>query len=182
MSNRFSPGSKYLQARAEALIRQVVEEEETVPKEEEVTVIREDTPAPTMVTTRMEEEEEQEDLETIEEATIETEATEESAASTLIKDLQDQLEKELERHNGTVRYHQGRIKDEEARHYKVQQDLEAKLLQALRDSESIQEDGDYWLNNKPVPKNRPGTRKPTSDEKTLIRARVKREYLRSQGR
>jgi hypothetical protein len=155
MKHRFSPGSKYLQARADALVQE----------------------ANTMGVTEMEEE----DLETIEEATIETEATEESTASTiLIKDLQDQWKKELKRHSGSISYYKNRIKEEETRHYKVQQDLEAKLLQALKDSESTQVDGDYWLNNKPVPKKKPKAKKPTSDEKILIRARVKKDFLKSQ--
>ena len=121
------------------------------------------------------------DLETIEEATIETEVTEatESTASIAIQALQSQLEEELKRHNNTVKYYQQRVKDEKDRHSKAQQELEAKLLQAIAQAGSSVVDGDYWLNNTVIPEETTKARKPTRKEKTLIRAKVKQDYLKA---
>ena len=117
-----------------------------------------------------------EGLETVEEATVETE--ESTTATTEVQDLQHQLEQELKRHDDTLKYYQQRIKDEQGWHSKVQQELEAKLLQALAESESTQADGDYWLNNRVIPEATVSTKKLTSTEKTLIRAKVKKDYYK----
>jgi len=56
--------------------------------------------------------------------------------------------------------------------------LEARLLQAIAQAEDSTADNDYWLNNRKIPK-KEEPRKPTKEEKTLIRSRVKKAYTAS---
>jgi len=71
-----------------------------------------------------------------------------------------------------------RVEEEEERHSKQHQLLEAKLLQAIAQTEGSITDSDHWLNNRKIPK-KVKPRKPAKEEKTLIRSRVKKAYATS---
>jgi len=85
---------------------------------------------------------------------------------------------EDKRHFDTVAYFKNREKEEEERHSKQHQLLEARLLQAIAQTEGSTADSDYWLNNRKIPK-KEEPRKLTKEEKTLIRSRVKKAYTAS---
>jgi len=109
--------------------------------------------------------------------------TEEATASSeevnqLIQQIQQELEEETKRHDNTLAYFKLRVKEEEERHSKQHWFLEARLLQAIAQTEGSTADSDYWLNNRKIPK-KEEPRKPTKEEKTLIRSRVKKAYTAS---
>jgi len=98
-----------------------------------------------------------------------------SEVNQLIQQVQQELEVEDKRHYNTLAYYKSRIQEEEEKHSKQHQLLEAKLLQAITQTEGSTADSDYWLNNKKIPK-KEKPKKPTKEEKTLIRYRVKKAY------
>jgi len=98
-----------------------------------------------------------------------------SEVNQLIQQVQQELEVEDKRHYNTLAYYKSRIQEEEEKHSKHHQLLEAKLLQAITQTEGSTADSDYWLNNKKIPK-KEKPKKPTKEEKTLIRYRVKKAY------
>jgi len=67
------------------------------------------------------------------------------------------------------------VQEEEERHNKQHRLLEAKLLQAIAQTEGSTADSDYWLNSRKIPK-KEKPRKPAKEEKTLIRSRVKKAF------
>jgi len=91
--------------------------------------------------------------------------------------IQQQLEKEINRHDNTLEYYKQRVKDKKERHYQQQRELEAKLLEAIAKEEDSKADDSYWLNNRPIPKSRTvEPKKLTKADKTLIRSQVKKAY------
>jgi len=105
------------------------------------------------------------------------ETDESTTTSSEVNQLTQQVQQELEgkdkRHYNTLAYYKFRIQEEEEKHSKQHWLLEAKLLQAIAQTEGSTADSDYWLNNKKIPK-KEKPRKPIKEEKTLIRSRVKK--------
>jgi len=96
----------------------------------------------------------------------------------LIQQIQQELTVEDKRNLDTLAYFKQRIQDEEERHSKQHRLLEARLLQAITQTEGSTADSDCWLNNRKIPK-KEEPRKLTKEEKTLIRSRVKKAYTAS---
>jgi len=117
-------------------------------------------------------------LEPIDETDESTTTTTSSEVNQLIQQVQQELEVEDKRHYNTLAYYKSRIQEEEEKHSKQHGLLEAKLLQAIAQTEGGIADNDYWLNNKKIPK-KEKPKKPTKAEKTLIRAQVKKAYTAS---
>jgi len=117
-------------------------------------------------------------METIDEtgeSTTTTTNTEEEV-NQLIQQLQNELIAEDKRHDNTLAYFNQRVKEE--KHSREHRVLEAQLLQAIAQQEGSTADSDYWLNNRKIPKKEP-PKKPSKQEKALIRARVKKAYTAS---
>jgi len=117
-------------------------------------------------------------METIDETGESTTTTNtEEEIDQLIQQLQEELIAEDKRHDNTLAYFNQRVKEEKERHSKQHRVLEAKLLQALTQQGSTA-DSDYWLSNRKIQKKEP-PKKPSKQEKALIRARVKKAYTAS---
>ena len=117
-------------------------------------------------------------METIDETGESTTTTNtEEEVNQLIQQLQEELIAEDKRHDNTLAYFNQRVKEEKERHSKQHRVLEAKLLQALTQQGSTA-DSDYWLSNRKIQKKEP-PKKPSKQEKALIRARVKKAYTAS---
>jgi len=116
-------------------------------------------------------------METIDETGESTTATSEEEIDQLIQQLQEELIAEDKRHDNTLAYFNQRVKEEKERHSKQHRALKAKLLQALTQQGSAA-DSDYWLSNRKIQKKEP-PKKPSKQEKALIRARVKKAYTAS---
>jgi len=118
-------------------------------------------------------------METIDETGESTTTTNtEGEINQLIQQVQDELIAEDKRHNNTLAYYNQRVKEEKERHNKQHRVLEAQLLQAIAQQEGSTADSDYWLSNRKIPKKEP-PKKPSKQEKALIRARVKKAYTAS---
>ena len=117
-------------------------------------------------------------METIDETGESTTTTSEEEVNQLIQQLQDKLIEEDKRHDNTLVYYNQRVKEEKERHTKQHRVLEAQLLQAIAQQEGSTADSDYWLSNRKIPKKEP-PKKPSKQEKALIRARVKKAYTTS---
>jgi len=115
-------------------------------------------------------------MDTIDETEEATTSSEE--VNQLIQQILQELEAEDKRHFDTLDYYKTRIQEEQEKHTKQQRFLETRLLQAIATVEGSTADGDYWLNNKKIPK-KEQPKKPTKEEKTLIRSRVKKAYAAS---
>jgi len=115
-------------------------------------------------------------METIDE-TGESTTTSEEEINQLIQQFQEELIAEDKRHDNTLVYFNQRVKEEEERHSKQHRILEAKLLQAIAQQGSAA-DSDYWLSNRKIQK-KEKPKKPSKQEKALIRARVKKAYTAS---
>jgi len=115
-------------------------------------------------------------VETIDETGESTTITNtEEEVNQLIRQVQDKLIEEDKRHDNTLTYCNQRVKEEKERHSKQHRVLEAQLLQAIAQQEGSAADSDYWLSNRKIPKKEP-PKKPSKQEKALIRARVKKAY------
>jgi len=117
-------------------------------------------------------------METIDETGESTTTTSEAEIDQLIQQLQNELIAEDKRHDNTLAYYNQRVKEEKERHSKQHRVLEAQLLQAIAQQEGSTADSDYWLSNRKIPKKEP-PKKPSKQEKALIRARVKKAYTAS---
>jgi len=109
-------------------------------------------------------------METIDET---KEATTSSETDQLTQQIQQELEEENRRNDNTLAYFKQRVKEEEERHSKQHRLLEARLLQAITQTEGSAAHSDYWLNNRKIPK-KEEPRKPAKEEETLIRSWVKK--------
>jgi len=89
-------------------------------------------------------------METIDESEEATTSSEE--LNQLIQQVQQELLLEDRRNLDALAYFKQRIKEEEERHSKLHWLLEARLLQAITQTEGSTADGDYWLNNRKIPK------------------------------
>ena len=117
-------------------------------------------------------------METIDETGESTTTTNtEEEVNQLIQQLQEELIAEDKRHDNTLAYFNQRVKEEKERQSKQHRVLGAKLLQALTQQGSTA-DSDYWLSNRKIQKKEP-PKKPSKQEKALIRARVKKAYTAS---
>ena len=112
------------------------------------------------------------ELDTIDETKEATTSSEETQF------IQQQIEAENTRFDNTLAHYKNRVKDKETRHYKQHRALEAKLLQAIAQAEDSIADSNCWLNNGTIPKTAK-PKKPTKEEKALIRSRVKKAYATS---
>jgi len=112
-------------------------------------------------------------METIDETGESTTTSEE--VNQLIQQFQEELIAEDKRHDNNLAYFNQRVKEEKERHSKQHRLLEAKLLQAIAQQEGSTADSDYWLSNRKIQK-KEQPKKPTKQEKALIRARVKKAY------
>jgi len=101
------------------------------------------------------------------------ESTISSEVNQLMQQIQQELEVEDKRHYDTSAFYKTRIQEEQEKHSKQHQFLEARLLQAIAQTEGSTADGDYWLNSTKIPR-KEQPKKPTKAEKTLIRAQVKK--------
>jgi len=118
-------------------------------------------------------------METIDETGESTTTTNtEEEVNQLIQQLQEELTAEDKRHDNTLAYFNQRVKEEKERHSRQHRVLEAQLLQAIAQQEGSTADSDYWLSNRKIPKKEP-PKKPSKQEKALIRARVKKAYTAS---
>jgi len=118
-------------------------------------------------------------METIDETGESTTTTNtEEEVNQLTQQLQDELIAEDKRHDNALAYYNQRVKEEKERHIKQHRVLEAQLLQAIAQQEGSTADSDYWLSNRKIPKKEP-PKKPSKQEKALIRARVKKAYTAS---
>ena len=117
-------------------------------------------------------------METIDETGESTTTTSTEELNQLIQQIQQELTVEDKRNLDTLAYFKQRIKEEEERHRKQHRLLEARLLQAITQTEGSTADSDYWLNNRKIPK-KEEPRKLTKEEKTLIRSQVKKAYTAS---
>ena len=111
-------------------------------------------------------------LDTVEETNESTTTTTSPEANQLIQQTQQELEEENRRHDNTLASFKQRVKEEEEKYNRQHRCLEARLLQAIPQAENSTADSDYWLNNRKIPK-KEESKKPTKEEKTLIRSRVK---------
>jgi len=114
-------------------------------------------------------------METIDETGESTTTNTEEEVNQLMQQLQNELIAEDKRHDNTLAYFNQRVKEEKERHSKQHRVLEAQLLQAIAQQEGSAADSDYWLSNRKIPKKEP-PKKPSKQEKALIRARVKKAY------
>jgi len=118
-------------------------------------------------------------METIDETGESTTTTNtDEEVNQLIQQVQDELIAEDKRHDNTLAYYNQRVKEEKERHSKQHRVLEAQLLQAIAQQEGSTADSDYWLSNRKIPK-KEHPKKPSKQEKALIRARVKKAYTAS---
>ena len=117
-------------------------------------------------------------METIDETGESTTTTSEEEVNQLIQQLQEKLIEEDKRHDNTLVYYNQRVQEEKERHTRQHRHLEAQLLQAIAQQEGSTADSDYWLSNRKIPKKEP-PKKPSKQEKALIRARVKKAYTAS---
>jgi len=117
-------------------------------------------------------------METIDETGESTTTTSTEELNQLIQQIQQELTVEDKRNLDTLVYFKQRIQDEEERHSKQHRLLEARLLQAIAQTEGSTADSDYCLNNRKIPK-KEEPRKLTKEEKTLMRSRVKKVYTAS---
>ena len=84
------------------------------------------------------------EMDTIDETEEATTSPEE--LNQLTQQIQQELTVEDKRNLDTLAYFKQRIKEEEERHSKQHQLLEARLLQAITQTEGSTADSDYWLN------------------------------------
>jgi len=117
-------------------------------------------------------------METIDETGESTTTTNTEEVNQLIQQFQEELIAEDKRHDNTLAYFNQRVKEEKERHSKQHRLLEAKLLQAIAQQEGSTADSDYWLSNRKIQK-KEQPKKPSKQEKVLIRARVKKAYTAS---
>ena len=111
--------------------------------------------------------------------TDESTTSSEVKVNQLIQQIQQELEGEDKRHYNTLAYYKSRIQEEDKKHSKQHRLLEAKLLQAIAQAEGSTADSDYWLNNRVTPVTVKPI-KPKTEEKVLIRYRVKQAFVKSQ--
>ena len=115
-------------------------------------------------------------METIDETGESTTTASTEEVNQLIQQFQEELIEEDKRHDNTLAYFNQRAKEEKERHSKQHRLLEAKLLQAIAQSKGSTADSDCWLNNRKIQK-KEQPKKPTKQEKALIRSRVKKDSL-----
>jgi len=117
-------------------------------------------------------------METIDETGESTTTTSAEEVDQLIQQFQEELIAEDKRHDNTLAYFNQRVKEEKERHSKQHRVLEVKLLQAIAQQEGSTADSDYWLSNRKIQK-KEQPKKPSKQEKALIRAHVKKAYTAS---
>jgi len=118
-------------------------------------------------------------METIDETGESTTTTSAEEVDQLIQQFQEELIAEDKRHDNTLAYFNQRVKEEKERHSKQHRVLEVKLLQAIAQQEGSTADSDYWLSNRKIQK-KEQPKKPSKQEKALIRARVKKAYCKQE--
>ena len=117
-------------------------------------------------------------METIDETGESATATSAEEVNQPMQQVQEELTAEDKRHDNASACFNQRAEEEKERHGKQHRLLEAKLLQAVAQTEGRTADSDCWLNNRKIPK-KEQPKKPAKQEKALIRARVKKAYAAS---